>query len=100
MIRIMRRLEGGERWWAAEILLRTFGLAMLGLCVVSVLWLHGSLNMQPRHGPAALEYAAALAAFLGWSLGWVFLLEGPGLFKLIPVPPRRRRFNLDQRTYR
>jgi hypothetical protein len=27
MGRIMRRLESGERWWAAEIALRSFGFA-------------------------------------------------------------------------
>ncbi len=100
MGRIMRRLETGERWWAAEIALRSFGLVLLGLCAMSALWLHRSAHQPPPHEARALEYGAALTAFMSWSLGWAFLVEGPGLFKLIPVPPRHRRFNLDQRTYR
>ena len=89
---IMSRLERGERWWAAEILLRAFGLALLGSCVLAALWLYHSVHLPPPHDTRALEYAAALGAFLSWSLGWCFLVEGPGLFKLIPVPARYRRF--------
>jgi hypothetical protein len=100
MGQIMRRLESGERWWAAEIVLRSFGLSLLALCAATALWLCRSVHQPPAHSARALEYGAALVAFLSWSLGWAFLVEGPGLFKLIPVPPRHRRFNLDQRTYR
>lgn len=100
MGRIMRRLESGERWWAAEIVFRSFGLILLGLCAASALWLYRSAHQPPLHDARALEYGAALTAFMSWSLGWAFLVEGPGLFKLIPLPPRHRRFHLDQRTYR
>ena len=100
MGRIMRRLETGERWWAAEIALRSFGLALLGLCAASALWLYRSAHQPPLHDARAFEYGAALVAFMSWSLGGALLVEGAGLFKLIPVPPRHRRFHPDQRTYR
>ena len=92
MNRIIRRLETGERWWAAEIALRSGGLALLALCMASALWLYRVVHTVPPHPTGALEYAAALATILGWSLGLSFLVEGPGLFKLIDVPPRHRRF--------
>ncbi len=39
MGKILRRLESGERWWAAEIVLRSFGLILLSLCAADALWL-------------------------------------------------------------
>jgi hypothetical protein len=97
MGRIMHRLESGERWWAAEIALRSIGLATLVLCAAAALWLYRSMHQPPRHEARALEYGAALVAFLSWSLGWAFLVEGPGLFKLVPVPARYRRFTLNSK---
>jgi hypothetical protein len=92
MGRIMRRLESGERWWAAEIALRSFGLALLALCAGSVLCLYRMVHQPPPHEARPLEFFAALIAVLGWSLGWSFLVEGPALFKLIEVPARYWRF--------
>lgn len=97
MGRIMRRLESGEHWWAAEIVLRAFGLGLLGLCAASALWLFRSVHQPPPHDARAAEYLAALVAFFGWSLGWAFLAEGPGLFKLIEVPARYQRFTLSSK---
>ncbi len=96
--KIMRRLESGERWWAAEIALRALGLALLGLCAAAVLWLYRSVHRPPPHDADALEYLAALVSFLGWSLGWSFLVVGPGLFKLVPVPGRYRNYVLDPKV--
>jgi len=93
--KIMRRLEGGERWWAAEIILRAFGLAMLGLCVAASVWLYGAVHQPPPpHEARPLEFLAALASVIGWSLGWSFLVVGPGLFKLVPVPRRRGSYSI------
>lgn len=100
MGRIMHRLESAERWWAAEIALRSAGLVTLALCAVAALWLYRTVNQPPRHEAEPLEYGAALFSFLSWSLGWAFLVEGPGLFKLVPVPPRHRRFTLDTKDIR
>jgi predicted small integral membrane protein len=94
MGKIMRRLESGERWWAAEIAFRLLGLVLLALCGGAALWLFRSVHLPPPHEARPLEYLGALLAFLSWSLGWACFVEGPGLFKLIPVPARYRRFDL------
>ncbi len=93
MGRILRRLESGERWWAAEIALRSLGLALLGLCAAAAFWLSDDVRQPQYHEPTPLDFAAALLVFLGWSLGGALLVVGPGLFKLVPVPPRHRRFS-------
>lgn len=94
MGRIMRRLESGERWWAAEIVLRAFGLGLLGLCAASALWLLRLVHQPPPHEARSAEDLAALLVCVGWSLGWCFLAEGPGLFKLVDLPERHGRFTL------
>lgn len=99
MGRIMRRLESDERWWAAEILFRIVGLMLLALCSCAALWLYRSVHLLPAHNIRVFEYGAALIAFVSWSLGWSFLVEGPGLFKLMPVPPRHQRFVPYQRIH-
>ena len=90
---IIRRLESGERWWAAEIVLRALGLALLGLCAAASLWLYRLVHQPPQpHSARPIEFLAGLIAFLGWSLGWALLIVGPGLFKLVPVSRRYWRF--------
>jgi len=92
MGKIRRRLESGERWWAAEIVFRLIGLGLLALCAAAALWLYRSAHHPPPHAFSLAEVLAALVAIIAWSLGWCFLVEGPALFKLIDVPPRHRRF--------
>jgi len=90
---ILRRLESGERWWAAEIVLRSLGLALLMLCAATASWLCSDVHQPQFREPRPLDFAAALLVFLGWSLGWALFVVGPGLFRLVPVPPRYRRFS-------
>lgn len=87
---IVRRLERGERWWAAEIAFRIVGLLLLASCAGTALWTYRSVQAHP---PAGLEALAAAFAYLSWSLGWASLVEGPALFELIEVPPSHRRFS-------
>lgn len=92
MGRMMQRLQSGERWLAAEIALRGFGLFMLALCALSTLCLYHAVHRPPvHHQPDAIEFALALGAATGWSIGWSFLVEGPGLFRLVDVPARHGR---------
>ena len=86
---IMRRINSGKRWWAGEIIFRLLGLALLALCAAGAAWLYRSANQPPAHEPRPAEYLAALATVHGWALGWPFLIEGPALFKLVPVPRGR-----------
>lgn len=85
---ILERLERGERWWAAEIVLRSIGLGLLHACALMlrrIFW----LVHQPRpHQGAPLEFAVAAIAFACLSAGLALLLEGPGLFRRVDLPPR------------
>lgn len=83
---IMRRLGSGKRWWAAELVLRVLGLTLLGLCAAATLWLYRLIHMPPPHETNVTELLAALVAVLGWSLGWLLLVVGQGLFTLLPRP--------------
>ncbi|MBO9670717.1 MAG: hypothetical protein J7485_09390 [Sphingobium sp.] len=90
---IIRRMERGKRSWPAEIVLRSFGLAMLGMCAASALWVFRLVHQPPPHEARPIECLAALLAVIGWSLGWAFFAVGPGLFKLVPVPQRYWRYS-------
>lgn len=88
MTAILRRLESDRPGWAVQIAVRSAGLALLGLCAATAWWLHRSVHQLPPHGATLLEYAAALLTVASGCLGWALLGEGPGLFRLIPVPGR------------
>lgn len=88
MTAILRRLESDRPGWAAQIAVRSAGLALLGLSAAVAWWLHRSVNQAPSHGATLIELAAGLLAVASGCLGWALLGEGPGLFHLIPVPGR------------
>jgi hypothetical protein len=85
---ILRRLESERPGWAAQIAVRSAGLALLGLCAAAAWWLHRSVHQLPPHSAGLLEFAAAALAVTSGCLGWALLGEGPGLFRLIPNPGR------------
>lgn len=95
MADLLRRLENGERCWAAEIGLRAFGLALLLICASASLWLYDAVH-RSAPPPQALEMADALVAFIGWSAGGAFLTVGPGLFRFIELEGRYARFSPTQ----
>jgi len=83
---IIARLERGERWWAAELLLRGAGCVALGILTLLSRWIC-RLVLPPQHvGP--LQFTIAAAAFVCLSAGLALTLEGPGLFRSVPMPPR------------
>ncbi|MET0309370.1 MAG: hypothetical protein ABW023_11735 [Sphingomonas sp.] len=88
MAAILRRLESDKPGWAAQIAVRSAGLALLGLCAAAAWWLHRSVNQPPHHGATLLEFIAGLLAVASGCVGWALFGEGPGLFRLIPVPGR------------
>lgn len=94
MAKILQRLAGNDRWWAAEFVLRSVGLALLGLCIGVSLFLYHSAHQRLEHEPRALEYAGALVVFLSWSSGGALLTVGPGLFERIALPGRYARFHV------
>jgi hypothetical protein len=84
----MRRMGTGERWWAAEIVVRAIGLLLLALCAGAAFWLYRSLHRPPPHPDGVLDFAAGALSVVCWWFGWAFALEGPALFKLVPLPAR------------
>jgi hypothetical protein len=89
-----RRLEKGEGSWGAHVAVRGLGALLLALSIASGTWLCRSVARPPVHGVALLEMLAAVAVVAGWWFGTAFLVEGPGLFRLVPVPGRHGGFTL------
>lgn len=92
MANVKSRLESGEKWWGAEIVLRSFGLFLLGLCSRQVSWLSTALHQPMIHGARPMEVVVAAAIFLSGSIGFALLLEGAGLFRLVDLPARHMTF--------
>lgn len=82
------RLRKGERWWAAEVVLRVGGLLLLDACYRAALLAHGLINTPPHHQATPGEFALCAATFLLLTCGLALSFEGRGLFKHIPMPPR------------
>ena len=91
---IMRRIQSGKRWWAAEAAFRVGGLALLGLCAAAAIWLHHSLNQPPLHQAGVGELLVASIVAGGWFTGWPLLIQGPRLFELVTVPGKRGGFQI------
>lgn len=88
MSSIIGRLQSGKRWWTAEFVLRTAGLALLGLCLMLARGIMRLVNQPPPHQGSPLELAMAAMAFACLSAGLALFLEGPELFRPVPLPPR------------
>ena len=88
MHEIRKRLESGKRWWAAEFVLRVLGLALLG--AFGALWrvVIRLVGQAPPHQGTPLELAVAALAFVSLTSGLALAIEGPSLFRLLPMPPR------------
>src|SRR5262245_51266006 len=82
------RLGTGERWWAAELVLRGAGLALLAGCMLTTLWLYRSVHRPPGHAASVVEFLAAAGAVIGGCGGAMLVWQGPGLFELVPIPSR------------
>jgi hypothetical protein len=83
---ILRRLETGERWWAAQVAFAALALVLLSTAVSAARELCGLVAQAPVHEATPLEFVvAAFAVVCCWS-GLACMIEGPGLFRLAPVP--------------
>ncbi len=82
------RLREGQRWPAAELVLRAMGLVML-LASGRLVRIAGRLAFGPAeyHRPLS-EYAVCLGAVLLLSAGIALMIEGPGLFHHVQIPGR------------
>lgn len=82
------RLRSGEAGRPVDGGLRACGLALLGGCTCAARCLHRQVGQLPLHPGSPLEAAmAALAVACLWA-GLALLIEGTGLFRLMPIPPR------------
>ena len=91
--RTLQRLRSDERWLAADLAIRGFGGALLGLCAAVACWLYRSVHRAPAHPASALELILGLAVASCWVTGWAALGQGQGLFRLIEVPGRPVHFH-------
>ncbi|MBB3981401.1 hypothetical protein GGR44_001048 [Sphingobium fontiphilum] len=80
------RLRRGERWWAAEIVLRAIGLMLLVGCYRLALVAHRMVTAPPPHQATLGEFAICTAIVVTLTSGLAFTLFGPGLFEEVPIP--------------
>jgi len=85
---IVERLARGERRWLAEFVLRVAGLVSLLLCALLSRVLSRLAEQAPPHSASPLEFLMGAAAFACLSAGLALLIEGAGLFRPVPMPPR------------
>ncbi|MDP3551791.1 MAG: hypothetical protein Q8R81_15530 [Novosphingobium sp.] len=88
MSSVFERLQKGERYWPAEIGLRTFGIVLLAGCGKLLLLVHHMVNSPPSHEATVAEFGLCAVAFVALTCGLGFTIEGPGLFRWVPIPPR------------
>lgn len=86
---VMRRLQSGERWWAAEVAFRLAGLVLLELDAISFRRLEQWVTRPPAHAATGPEFALSCLVVVFFSSALACLIEGPGLFRLIPHQRRR-----------
>lgn len=81
-------MHHGVKRWAAELVSRLVGALLLSASYRLALAAHRMVVMPPHHQATAGEFAiCAAAVVLLWG-GLAFAIEGTGLFRLVPVPPR------------
>lgn len=88
MLEKLHFASAGTIGLAKDIGLRAFGALLLAASYVMALLLHRQLA-TPHHGQATLaDLAIAASAFAALVSGLAFAVEGAGLFRLVPMPPR------------
>lgn len=72
----------------AQVAFRLTGLCGLGGACAIFSRVHRFLAMPPPHQAAPLDLAWCLGAIVLLWLGLALVIEGPGLFRDVPRPPR------------
>jgi len=88
MSSVFERLRLGQRCWSAEFVLRSLGLALLVACGKVLLLAHHMVSALPSHPATFAEFALCAVSFLALTCGLALTIEGPGLFRLVPIPTR------------
>ena len=89
----MRALHEGQpsrqRRWAAELGLRALAIALLALAATGFRQLELRCAATAGGGPGLAAFCLAALTFAAAVAGLALLIEGPGLFRLVPYPRRR-----------
>lgn len=88
MTTIHQRLRAGERIWVVETCFRLVGVGSLALSAWAARWLFHLVHSPSRHSATSLELAVAALVVVSLWAGLALGLEGPGLLRLMPRPPR------------
>jgi hypothetical protein len=80
------RLRKGERWWAAELALRTIGLLLLSACYRLGVIVHRWATAMPSHRTTPGEFALCLGIAVCLTSGLALTMVGPKLFEQVPIP--------------
>jgi uncharacterized membrane protein len=86
MSRNLDRLRKGERWWTAEVILRSIGILLLSTCYRLGIIAHRWVTAQPMHQATLREFAACLAIVVCLTSGLALTMFGPKLFEHVPIP--------------
>jgi len=86
MSRNLDRLRKGERWWAAEVVLRSVGVLLLSACYRLGIIAHRWVAAQPLHQATLREFAVCLAIAVCLTSGLALTMFGPKLFEHVPIP--------------
>lgn len=89
----LERLRKGERWWAAEGVLRAGGLILLAAGCRAIVLAQALVSAPPQHAATLAEFAVCAAAFASLSCGLALAIVGPGLLRQIPIPARSAYFS-------
>jgi hypothetical protein len=76
-----------HRTWQFDLLIRTTGIVLLGLAMLSMLALVRAVEQRPAH-PGVAAFLLAAGGFVGASAGMMALTAGRALFDPLPLPPR------------
>lgn len=87
MSKYLERLRKGERWWGAEIAMRSLGILLLYGCYNLGLAAQRWAAATPRHQATQEEFGLCLGVAILLSSGLGLTLFGPGLCKHVPIPP-------------
>jgi len=80
-------LRKGQRWWAAEVVLRALGLLALVAFWRLAQFVHRLTAALPRHPASLWELALCAASVALLCSGLTLVGVGPGLFRHVPLPP-------------
>ena len=86
MSSVFDRLRDGRRWWTAELVLRSAGLGLLAAFWHCSLTAYRWIGAPPPHRVTPAEFGICAVAFVLLTTGLALGIEGPSLFRLVPIP--------------